>query len=962
MSDLSDGSGEWWLRVKHEASEAYQLWTSASPIEKLKIMPPHVAELETGRWGRVNSRASSMILLALPETVRQEMVSRRSTGSATAILFRLLTIYQPGGQQEKVTILQNLQQPGEEKDPQQAVTALRAWARWLRRCRDLGVSAPDPSLLARGLTSMTRLVLEREQEVNFRTSLVRSNLLVDTKPSYETVEQYYHHLLAECEAMAASTQPSSTTSTGAAGNNKPEPKIKPMKPEPKVSPPPPPQPGTRTTAPAPSSEDNADKRAQVPCRYFGKSLKGCARGTKCPFRHSWEGLENEKTTRCYLCGGKHMAKECPTKKQGNNSPSSSTTTGTPKAPPSKAAPTTSAPSSTSNKNVRIDDKSKVQEISSSQTGATTETVPDLKEVLADVGKMLKAMTATSMKRFTVKDMERSHGPSIRSLIAEEDGDMMQDVQTSSTTSSRAEQIQTFGECEVEEESEGEDGGPRGLLDSGASHALKQATQEEYDQGVPVKVTLAGEDTRVLRQNVCGTVLVTDAGSDRIQPIVPMGALVEDLGCSLQWHRGALKLRHPTKGFIKVYLNNNCPEVYLNNNCPEVNFREAHRLIKELECKHLAQLSSQVNSLTARLEVLRKEEKRTWMEMMEYVNTGCQATLTRVLLTCPFTKDLPGEVQAMVAEGFDPDGGENYMKELPLTKRRRRLLMRSNAWVLHFYAGEHQESNDPFNVIAKGGKTILEVDSKASKLWDMNRKGGIYRTLLWAASKGKVTDVIGSPPHSTWPTSMAPTRGSGSYPLRTTTSPYGQHPLQPLQQHRVDQETACLMKQLILWTVATVKGPGCVGFFMDLPQDPELLREDQPRQASFWATETWKSFKSLSGMRRIDFYMGAYGHKAKRPTTAATNYEGIAKMDGNFEWGESCVPPSLLKRSEMRKWSKEFKAILANNILNCSGTQAGSDEGPVGSDANLSKLTKEQRREWRDHIHNDHQPYRPDCSV
>ena len=77
----------------------------------------------------------------------------------------------------------------------------------------------------------------------------------------------------------------------------------------------------------------------------------------------------------------------------------------------------------------------------------------------------------------------------------------------------------------------------------------------------------------------------------------MGALIEDLGCSLQWNRGALKLRHPTKGFIKSFL----------NKCPEINFRKAHRLIKELESKHLAQLSSQV---IARLEVLRKEEKRT----------------------------------------------------------------------------------------------------------------------------------------------------------------------------------------------------------------------------------------------------------------------------------------------------------------------------------------------------------------
>ena len=213
------------------AAKSYGLWTNASPVEKLKIQPPHVLELESGRWSRVNSRAASMILLALHENVRQEMVSRRSTGSATALIFRLLTIYQPGGQQEKVNILQSLQQPNQEQDPHKAVVALRGWARWLRRCRDLGVSAPDPSLLARGLTSMTKLVLERDQEVSFRTSLVRSNLLVDTKPSYDSVEQYYHHLLAECEAMAVTSPTSGTTTTATPPSNKPEPKIKPMKTE-----------------------------------------------------------------------------------------------------------------------------------------------------------------------------------------------------------------------------------------------------------------------------------------------------------------------------------------------------------------------------------------------------------------------------------------------------------------------------------------------------------------------------------------------------------------------------------------------------------------------------------------------------------------------------------------------------------------------------------------------------------
>ena len=93
------------------ADEAYQKWTNASPVEKLSIEPPKEVELETGRWGRVNSRGASMIMLAIPESVRPEMVQRRSTGSVTSLVFRLLTVYQPGGQQEKVMILQNLQQP-----------------------------------------------------------------------------------------------------------------------------------------------------------------------------------------------------------------------------------------------------------------------------------------------------------------------------------------------------------------------------------------------------------------------------------------------------------------------------------------------------------------------------------------------------------------------------------------------------------------------------------------------------------------------------------------------------------------------------------------------------------------------------------------------------------------------------------------------------------------------------------
>ena len=42
-----------------------------------------------------------MILTALDESIRSQLVSRRMTGSVTSIIFRLLTLYQPGGEEEK---------------------------------------------------------------------------------------------------------------------------------------------------------------------------------------------------------------------------------------------------------------------------------------------------------------------------------------------------------------------------------------------------------------------------------------------------------------------------------------------------------------------------------------------------------------------------------------------------------------------------------------------------------------------------------------------------------------------------------------------------------------------------------------------------------------------------------------------------------------------------------------------
>ena len=138
----------------------------------------------------------------------------------------------------------------------------------------------------------------------------------------------------------------------------------------------------------------------------------------------------------------------------------------------------------------------------------------------------------------------------------------------------------------------EDGeGAGGLLDSGASHPMRVATEVEHEESIPVKVTLAGEEERVLRQNGQGTVLLKPGEAEDSQPIVPLGAVIKDLGCTLQWKDDGIKLRHPQRGQVKVRIR---------NNCPEVSTKEAHRLIKELETIQMKNLSDQVSSLSARL--------------------------------------------------------------------------------------------------------------------------------------------------------------------------------------------------------------------------------------------------------------------------------------------------------------------------------------------------------------------------
>ena len=65
-----------------------------------------------------------MMLAAIPSGVKEELVATKSL-TPLRILAKLMSLYQPGGLQEKTVILKQLEDPGEGTSAAQGVQQLR---------------------------------------------------------------------------------------------------------------------------------------------------------------------------------------------------------------------------------------------------------------------------------------------------------------------------------------------------------------------------------------------------------------------------------------------------------------------------------------------------------------------------------------------------------------------------------------------------------------------------------------------------------------------------------------------------------------------------------------------------------------------------------------------------------------------------------------------------------------------
>ncbi|CAE7491894.1 RIPK2 [Symbiodinium natans] len=819
-----------WLEA---AEEYYQKWVTASPMEKLALKPTRSAVLEEGRCARVNARAASMVLAALNEEVRTEMVTRKATSSTMLMVYRLLTMYRPGGEAEKTLLLKQLTSPTPASSATEVVEELRRWGRWFSRARDIDVATPDPVLLTKGLGMIVDALLQKHPQVSFRTSLMRSTLQLDAGPTLEQTLSFHEHLQAEMELLA--------TSSSSGSSEKPNPKARSV---------------------ATTSEANV------------QNPKGGSKGKQTAVKGACKWFAK---------------KDCPTK-TGEAKPNEQREKPSPKSPSKgKGKGHTEEPSAKS-----MSPEPEPQPTSPSTKSESQETGQDLKEMLGEATKAIKTLMAAKTSSTSTSSSGTSQG-AVESLQRQLDELRLKAVRV----------------CAAEPWANGPEE-QDALIDSGATNILRPPRDEkERQDAVPVSVVLAGDTKKELVQNDVGTII---AGSDtRTQTIIPMCELVNH-GWKVTWTGKKLAIKHPEFGRMRTALRGGCPEVA----------REEVRRIIDHMCR---ELYVEVKALKARIDAVNDKEAEPWTtSLRRLVELKDWAALAKAIETAPMFKDLPGKIKDKLFTEleFTEEAGWNYMKDLPLTRRERRKLLRSKRWVVNLFSGKGAP-DDPLATIGAGAdddRVLLNVDIERSKAYDLT-KDGIFKILMGGGH---------------WK--------NGRSSWRATVSNVLCDEVEGSSGERVDGDTELIAKMFLLYMVSKFARPGrATGFLVEHPRDPKTLWNDGRDYASLWRTQLWLEFMKATGLDVYSFDQGALEHPARKPTTIGTNY-ALEHLNGLVDIRVKSENAMKMDPAKLATWSRGLRREIAKAI----------DDRAVVS-PKIKAMTAKQRLEWRRHLQADHVPFR-----
>ena len=837
MSDISNSSGEWWSLLVQESQEWCSQHLRLQPLERLGHDPVPSSELAQWKWNRLERRASTMLLMALQPSLREELVaSKRLT--ALRIVCHLMLLYQPGGLAEKELILRQLEAPPEAGSLAEAVQALRKWSRWRNRASDLGVQEPDPFLLLKGLNKITRRSLEQHRDLSFRISLARSTLQVDSTPTSRSVTSFALHLLAEFEQIVH-------LEVGGQRKGGPD---------------------RQKAVRAKKLEENekekgleGEGKGTSKCRFF-LTKEGCRRGKNCKFSHD----QRDELRRCYDCGSPdHLSPSCPRKKT-ELSPTK------PKAARAEVEEEGVPPT---------EDKEGGGAQSEGDQGAA------MKELLEEANRMLKSLTTSA-------EQNSASSSTPKDEVAEKLQRRTEAMRMKVLRLSRmGHSVQS------------------GLIDSGATHPLRPWREgDRWEDMKEVTVTLATGGQTKLRMNKQGTMV---SNNQRIEPILPMGALTNVIKCSLKWNNDGLIVKHPTRGVLPVSHEDGCPTLPRDL---------ALELIKEVE----------MQQVQASMKEVRYQEREKWMN--ELVNLH------------PVLRRLPTHIKESLVE----EVGD--WSDIP-ANRRTRKRMKEKGIVLHLYAGPDSGVTLRKAMQQNGVdvSTLLEVDIERGEGHDMLAKEGPYRGLLRAALEGKLEAVIGGPncrTRSLLRHRPVPGQPSAPRPVRSWEDgqEYGLKVLTEEERIKVQQDDILLWRMIFLFIVGSyvkqaVDSGSKVGFLLEQPASPKGYI---PAVVSLWDQDDWKEVSEEFDLEELTVNQGDYGGPAVKPTTFANNIS----MQPTTPRRSSGCRQAVSSSKELSRW--------APGVMN------------MVSKALKQEVLKEsvvmKAMSWEDHVAFNHVPFRRDCAV
>ena len=190
------------------------------------------------------------------------------------------------------------------------------------------------------------------------------------------------------------------------------------------------------------------------------------------------------------------------------------------------------------------------------------------------------------------------------------------------------------------------------------------------------------------------------------------------------------LKHPRYGIIRTKIRAGCPEI--------VDSVQAAALIAELEGRRIDELHQRTADLQDRLNAIRMMEvtKEDWRrDLAAYAQEGCVVDGLQALYKSPLFKDL--------AKGWE------YLKGWPVSRRIRKRLWRSKAWVVNLYGGRGlkqdlvQSLNGQANIDTNTEVVVVNVEILLDGGWSV--RGPAYKALMWAAMTSRIKAVIGHPP-------------------------------------------------------------------------------------------------------------------------------------------------------------------------------------------------------------------------